>query len=246
MEEVLGRKLGFAGPRPVLYLRSDNALIVADIHFGYEEALASQGVFVYGSQFGKVMSAAKEAIASTGAKRLIINGDIKHVFERLTRQERREVKEFLLQLGEAGVKEIILVRGNHDNYVSPLLKDHGVSIVEDVLDIGEFSITHGHLEVELKGDYVIMGHEHPAVQISVGAYREKFKALLIMPTEKGKTLFVLPALGEYQFGNAAGLERESYLSPIIRSSGIPRRALPVLVDPRLGVYSLVELEELYA
>ncbi|MEN2999862.1 MAG: metallophosphoesterase [Acidilobaceae archaeon] len=246
MEEVLGRKLAFAGPRPVLYLKPEDALIVADIHFGYEEALASQGVFVYGSQFRKVLGAVREASAATGARKLIIGGDIKHVFERLTRQERREVKEFLSRLGEMGLKEVVMVRGNHDNYVSPLLRDHGVTLVEEVLDLGEFSITHGHLEPELKGDYVIMGHEHPAIQISVGAYREKFKALLVMPTERGKTLFVLPALGEYQFGNAAGLERESYLSPIIRSSGIPRKALPVLVDERLGVHVLVELGELYA
>ncbi|MCX8195643.1 MAG: metallophosphoesterase [Acidilobaceae archaeon] len=245
MEELLGKKLKFAGPRPVLYMPSEDSLIVADIHFGYEEALAAQGVFVYGSQFRKVISAVREARATTGARRLIIVGDLKHVFERLTRQERREVRDFLLSLAEMGLKEVILVRGNHDNYVAPLLREHGVVVVEEVMELGEFSLTHGHLEAELRGEYVIMGHEHPAIQIETGGYREKFKALLLMPTEGGKVLVILPALGEY-LGNVVSLEREAYLSPIIRKEGIPARAVPVLVDQRLGVHSLVELKELYS
>lgn len=245
--EVLGTKILIAGALPALYVREDDALVVADIHLGFEEVMASQGIMLYHMQLRDALRVLREAKSLSGARRLIVNGDIKHAFEKLTRQERKEIPMLFSGALEMGFKEIIVVRGNHDNYVAPLVRDHGAVFVEDALELGGgITVTHGHQKVETGGELIIMGHEHPAVQLTFGGYRTKYRALLLMPTDIGKTLIIEPAMGKYQVSNPAGLDRGSYLSPIINEHGLPEEALPVLVEENIGVFTLPRLKELYS
>lgn len=245
--ELLGIDLFIVESRPVLYIKSADSLVVADIHLGYEDALASQGLFLPKTQLRKALKVIKDSRDRTSARRLIINGDIKHAFDRLTRQERVEVENLLSEALDAGFKEIIFIRGNHDNYVTPILRNYGVTIIDDILDIGSgVVLTHGHLDLDIGSDYIIIGHEHPAVQLDTGGYREKFKALLLIPTIKDSLIIVIPALGEYQVGNTITLDRGSYLSPITRNLGVIEDSIPIIVDQRLGVQPLIRLRELYA
>lgn len=247
LAEALGTKIFIAGAFPALYVRGEEALVVADIHLGFEDAMASQGVTLYPIQLKDATRVIREAKNLTGAKKLIINGDIKHAFDKLTKQERKEIPMLLTGAQEMGFKEIIVIRGNHDNYVAPLVRDHGAVFVEDAVELSDgIAVTHGHQGVEVSSDLIIMGHEHPAVQLSYGGYKVKYRVLLVMPTDNGKTLLIEPALGKYQVSNPAGLERSSYLSPIINEHGLPEEALPIIVEENLGTFTLVRLKELYA
>ncbi len=47
--------------------------------------------------------------------RVVVNGDLKHEFGRITRQEWMEAKNFIEFLQE-NFNEVILIKGNHDNF----------------------------------------------------------------------------------------------------------------------------------
>jgi putative SbcD/Mre11-related phosphoesterase len=166
------------------------------------------------------------------------------VFEKLTRQEKLEVPKFVREAFEAGFKEVIVVRGNHDNYVSGVLKSVGAEFVEERLDLGSgVTVTHGHKSVE-GFDLAILGHEHPAINVSIGGSKIKLPVYLSMPLSDGSRVIVLPPTGAYQAGNDVTLYRENYLSPIIRERGVIGDAVPIIYDERLGALPLARLSEL--
>lgn len=235
--------LYIVGSRPVLYSAADDVFVVADVHLGYEEAMASQGVFLPRLQLRKALKVLSEARAIVGARGVIVNGDIKHAFEKLLKQERVEVEEFIVKLQEMGFKEVIFVRGNHDNYVGYVIRKLGVTVVEDHLDLSNgIRVTHGHLDLEPKGDVVVIGHEHPAIHLNIGGSKIKLPVLLLIPTTFSTQILVIPALGVYQTGNVVTLDRGRFLSPMVRRYGVVEKAKPIIVDESLGVIALPELE----
>ena len=234
--------LYIVGFKPVLYVKSEDALVVADIHLGYEEAMALQGAFFPRLQLKKALKTISEARGLIETRRIIVNGDIKHSFDKLLRQERLEVEEFVVKLQGMGFKELIFIRGNHDNYVTPLLRRLGVTIVEDALDVGGgIRLTHGHLDLELSSDVTVIGHEHPAIQVNVGGSKIKLAALLLIPTTRSSLIVAMPALGLYQTGNTITMDRDKFLSPLVRSYGIIEDITPIIVDENLGVIQLPRL-----
>jgi len=238
----LFERLYIVGSKPILYAEGEDAFIVADIHLGYEEAMASQGVFLPRLQLRKALRVLSEAREVVLARRVIVNGDIKHAFEKLLRQERVEVEKFIESLQGMGFKEIVFIRGNHDNYVTPLLRKLGVVIVEDALDVaGGLKVTHGHLDLEPTGDVIIIGHEHPAVQVSLEGSKVKLPAFLLIPTTRSPLIIAMPALGAYQTGNIIGMDRDKYLSPLVKKHAVVENITPIIVDEELGVIQLPEL-----
>ena len=227
---------------PALYLKEEDMVVVADLHLGYEEAMSKVGVYLPRLQLRKAVKLVEDARNISGARRILVDGDIKHAFDRLLRQERVEVRQFVEGVYDRGYKEMIFVRGNHDNYVSPLLRDLGVELVEDSFTVEDrIAILHGHREAEFRGEYIVMGHEHPAVQVNIGGSKIKFPAMLLVPLKSGPTAIVLPAMGVYQTGNVVTTNRGEYLSPIIREGGLVEEAVPVIIDETIGVLVLPRL-----
>ena len=77
---------------------------------------------------------------------------------------------------------------------------------------------HGHKPVELRGEVVIMGHEHPvfAVRDEIGV-KVRFKAYMYGKVS-GRLLIVLPAVNPISTGTEINtVPRENFLSPILRS-----------------------------
>ena len=229
---------------PALFMPRQGLAVIADIHLGYESALARTGVFLPLVQLRKAVEVVRRVREETGASKLVINGDIKHVFEKLTRQEKLEIPKLVREAFEAGFREVIVVRGNHDNYVSGVLKSMGVEFVEERLDVGSgVTITHGHRNVG-GFEVAVLGHEHPAINVSIGGSKIKLPVYLSVPLEDGSRAIVLPPAGAYQAGNDVTLERGNYLSPIIRERGVVGDAIPVIYDESLGVLPLARLSEL--
>ncbi|WP_238523615.1 metallophosphoesterase [Acidilobus saccharovorans] len=228
--------------------QSSMALIISDVHLGYEDSMATQGVFLPRLQLKKAESIIDEGVRA-GAKRLLIDGDLKHVFEKLTKGERLEVTELIRHALEADIKEIVLVRGNHDTFVAPLLKDFGVEVVDDYMDLGDgIIVTHGHKLVDAvkSSSTVIIGHEHPSLEISLAGAKVKLQALLKSPLKGGGELLVLPAISLYQTGTAITPSPETYLSPIVKELAELQEAVPIIVDREIGVVELPTLKELFA
>jgi hypothetical protein len=245
IELEVGKGLFVLEGLPAVYHAKTQTLIIADVHLGYEEYMTQLGVYLPRLQLKGAMEAIKRAVQAVNAKRVVIVGDVKHAYEKLLRQERVEVIKLARFIDEMGL-ELVLVRGNHDTFISPLLKKLGVDVIEDHLDLGGgILLAHGHKSVESDFEVIIIGHEHPALQVDVAGARVKLPALLEVPLENGSLTVVLPALGVYQTGNPLSLDRSQYLSPIIRNHSQIEDAIVWVVDKDAGTHKLARLHEVF-
>lgn len=227
---------------PFLYIEALRMLVLADLHLGFEEAVARGldytqqrssyvvGMFIPKIQLRRIKEYLDLAFNTVGdVEKVLINGDLKHAFDRLLRQERKEIKDLLDYLLGRGVEEIIIVRGNHDNYLPLVLKDYGIEpIHEYIVEINGKKVlfTHGHYELDISGyDLIIIGHEHPSLKC-FATYR--FPAFLKIPTKTSNYIVILPASSPYHPGTAVSLYLENYLSPLLKKYAIIGEARPII------------------
>lgn len=230
MVEV-GELLLLPGIPAVLHKNTATA-IIADLHLGFEDEMAEVGVYLPRRQLTKAIALIEE-LRNLGAKRLVINGDIKNSFNKLTFQEREEIIKFFGKAKDM-YDDVVLVRGNHDNYVSIITEKMDVRLVPHLKLSEHTFIIHGHRESEeaLRHKIIIIGHEHPSFNI-----RDEIGSVLKMPCflrvplkSRKKEILVLPAAGFYQSGNPISLSSEGYLSPLIRKYGDINMAVPIVID----------------
>ena len=228
---------------PMLFDRRSRALIFADLHLGFEEDMAERGIFLPRAQLKKALEALEKGFEYVDAEAVVIAGDVKHIFGKLGRYEQYELRQ-LFDFLKKSVDKVYLVRGNHDNFVAPIAKRYGVEVVNE-LWLGDTLVVHGHklLPEDSKPRLVIMGHEHPSVALrdSLGSLT-KIPCCLSMPLRRGCKLVILPALGIYQSGTSVSLQRESYLSPIVREEGVLEEAVPYALLENEGVFELPPLK----
>ncbi len=218
-------------PLPEKALKLGRTLVVADLHLGYEFAMAKEG-FYLPRIFHEVVGSLKSIIEREKPKRLVIDGDLKHSFIPEWR-ERKELRVFVEEISPL-VDELVLVRGNHD--VGTLwLRELGVEIVDE-LEIGGWKLVHGHKLVE--GERFIIGHEHPAIRL-----RDEVGALIKVPTFlMGEELIVLPAFSPWAYGNDVLRE---IVSPFLRARELKSaRVIAPLGDELLDFGSLGRLSEI--
>jgi len=241
---------------PYIYIRSINAVVGADFHLGYEVVLADEeGYFVPQAQYNEIISELEYILKKYDIDLFIVNGDLKHKFSMRTRQETREVLSFI-DFINSYVKEGIVVRGNHDNFVRGLFDRYeNISFVEPYYNLGNYIFTHGHvLDLEIlslmEKKTVIIGHEHPALLLydDVGG-KIKIPTFLFGKTKFNTDILVLPAVSPLMSGVEMNLvTRQELLSPILRetvdiSNLVPYavvRGREILEFPKLGLWSDIQ------
>ncbi len=194
-----------------IWIPEISAVVVADIHLGYESGLFDEP-FYPRMQFRDVAERMERLIERYSPETVIIDGDLKHEFSSMPYGEFRDVGDFLDILEG---RRVLLVRGNHDNFIVGYLKKRGVEVADE-MELGRFFFVHGHRGAKIpENRLVIMGHEHPVVRIrdEVGG-RALFPCFFV--TER---LILLPAFSEIS-GGTDFLERRSFLSPILSSGRI--------------------------
>lgn len=227
-----------------LYVESLDALLAADLHLGYEEALAAQGVFLPPAQYSEIRELLTSMVDESGARRLILLGDVKHEFGDVTRMEWRETLSLLEYLQRDLSLRVEVVRGNHDNYLAGILRRSGVPFHDPYLLEEGWLLAHGHLPppVEFYSDkveYLVMGHEHPAIMLrdELGA-KLKLKAFL-SGEHLGKEVYVLPALSPLMPGTEVNVDRP-LLAPLLKEADIDKFRV-YAVDLEAGVFDFGEL-----
>ncbi|MBI2657683.1 metallophosphoesterase [Candidatus Woesearchaeota archaeon] len=195
-----------------------SALIIADVHIGYEEALNKQGVLVPRLQFEEMVKRVENIFSMLEGKKvekIIINGDLKHEFGTISEQEWRNTLKFIDLLAKH-CDEVVLVKGNHDNILGPIARKRNVKVVES-LGIGNVLIAHGDkIPHNLKDhETIIIGHEHPAVSLRENARVEQFKCFL-KGKYKGKNLIVQPSFNSMIEGT--DILKNEILSPFLRQN----------------------------
>lgn len=191
-----------------LALKYKDALILSDLHIGIEEALNKQGLLIPRLQF-KEIKAALEKILTKKFSKIIINGDLKHEFGTISKQEWRHTLQ-VLDLLSNYCKEIVLIKGNHDTILDPIAEKKNIKIL-DYCKIDNILITHGDKIIPEKTSTIIIGHEHPAVSFKERP-NETFKCFL-KGKYKNSALIVQPSFNFVTPGS--NILQEQLLSPYL-------------------------------
>jgi len=191
-----------------------NYLIISDLHLGYEEALNADGIMIPKFQYEKIINRLEKIVSATEAHKIIINGDLKHEFGKINRQEWREVISFINFLKE-NFDEIILIKGNHDNFTKFIAEKNDLRVYES-FSLQDYLIIHGdRIPKDFKGireDTIIIGHEHPCIGLKSLERVEKIKCFLL-GKYKDKNLMVMPSFNFVTEGS--DILQEKPLSPFL-------------------------------
>ncbi len=197
-----------------LWLRKDNIIIVNDLHLGYEENLQKKGVLVPHFQLEEILRELEEIIKQTKPKIIILNGDLKHEFGKVSNQEWKDVLKLFDFLTQKKL-EIIIIPGNHDPIIKPIAEKRKVSVMKSY-QTGDIVIVHGDELIDTKAKRIIIGHEHPAISLREGSKFEKYKCFLKGKWKK-KELIVIPSFNPLLEGS--DILKEELLSPFLKKIG---------------------------
>ena len=145
-------------------LVSGRTLVRADLHIGIEFEYYKSGIIIP-SNTEQMKNDIERLIKRTRAKRLIILGDVKHKVPGVSRQELREIPDFLQFL--ANKIKVDVIPGNHDAGLKDFIPNNVFLHSSRGFEFGGCYFLHGHtwpLPEVLKADYVLVGHEHPQIE----------------------------------------------------------------------------------
>jgi len=201
-----------------LFIKKEKALILGDLHLGQEEEMNKDGILIPRFQFKDICSDTEKLLKKVKPKKIILNGDLKHNFGRISVEEWRNVVKYLELLEKYG--EIIIIEGNHDRVLKAITEKKGIKL-EYHHSIGGIYICHGH-EIPKDADFkkaktIIIGHEHPAITLTEGLRTEKYKCFL-KGKYKNKTLIVMPSMS--QLNEGTDILREKLLSPFLKKNDL--------------------------
>lgn len=210
-----------------LYLTEENILILGDIHLGYEDTLKSKGFLIPKQQFKLTMKRIYEIINFIRKKhqitilnRIIINGDLKHEFGTIQRAEWNETLD-LIDILQKECEELIVIKGNHDKIIQPILNKRDIIAKEHYISGKEKDnqtlIGHGDFIPEEinKPEVIIIGHEHPAIKLKQYPRTETYKTF-VKTKWNNKDLIVMPSFNLLSEGS--NILENKFLSPFLKSN----------------------------
>lgn len=224
-----------------LFLPKSKTLIFPDIHIGYEEALNKQGILIPRTQFAELMKNVENIFKGLKNKdyeklnEIIILGDLKHEFGAIGETEWRHTLGFLDYISKFTDK-IILLKGNHDANLGQIADRKNLKVA-DYYAVDDILLCHGHeipdiimdgkidgktgkgrkIKIINKIKKIIIGHEHPAINLREGPRIEKFKCF-IKGMFNGKELIVMPSFNPILEGT--DVTKETLLSPFLKEADI--------------------------
>jgi uncharacterized protein len=211
-------------------IKDEGTVVVSDLHVGYESVLEDSGLHLPRIQTEAMRDSLLDIIDRFSPERFLLLGDLKHEFSRNLAQEWSEARRILGTLQDHG--EVIIVRGNHDNYLATIASKLGVRMVEEHVAMG-IHFAHGHLPNPYRP--LVMGHEHPSVRLfdSVGAY-VKLPCFVHFERER---ILVMPAFSPLAAGTDITSGAQTF-SPILEGADLGQAK--VYGCSEIGVLSLGE------
>ncbi len=232
-------------PHRAVYIESIDAIVIADLHLGFEGIATEHGIFIPKIQFKKEMEELKEILKKVKAEKIIINGDVKHEFSETGHHEFREVSRLYTFLKE-NFERVIQIKGNHDNFIIYVCRKYGVELY-DTLQLGDYFFLHGHENLKLNNittSNIITGHEHPAISLydEVGG-KEKVDCFLYGRIDSKKFL-MLPAFSYFAQGSEVNIiPKNEFLSPLLKRADF-REIKVIGVSRETGVLDFGTLDKL--
>lgn len=203
-------RLQFIRNQPALKI--GDALVIADLHLGKSHEYWQKG-FSLPRQAKIFAMRLNNLKKKTRTKRLVILGDIKNKIGFANAEEIRELPLFFSNLD---YRKIIAIKGNHDGGIEKVLPDR--IKIRNSIAIGDYMLTHGHMNVNTKKSTIIIGHNQPHVK-----FVDKVKAVYTEPVwvrgklkgkYAGKELLMMPAFNE--LCGATIVNKDELLGPMAR------------------------------
>ena len=231
------------GKRAVHFEELD-LVAISDLQLGEETYLAEEAkLFLPQVQLKIILEDIRAVKEETGANRILINGDLKHEFKTATFQEWSEVRKLHEELKKL-FSEIIVVRGNHDNYLLTISSKIGLNVVEEHREKG-YLFLHGHrMPDSYEGVHtIVIGHEQPAVVLRSGYDRVKLHVILYGMDRLGHRFICLPAFSPIASGVEVNVTpKQELLSPFFHSTVDIDELKAVAVDPSIGAFDLPQIK----
>jgi len=202
---------------PILYIKELSALVCSDLHLGYEGVMSKNGIFLPKVNLKNIEEMLSKAIYEKKPNMVIIDGDIKNEFSEVHTEEFNELHDFVDFLREKKVKEIVLVKGNHDNFVDRLKAPFDIKVYQQEALIGDYLFFHGEeLPKSKSGKLLVMGHIHPAIVLyNKLGIREKLKCFLYGSVKDGRKIIILPAMNYFAEGIGVNAESVRGMAPVL-------------------------------
>jgi len=207
---------------PIIHMKSLNALVIADLHLGYEGVMAKKGALLPKVNLNKIIEMLTKALEVTRANKIIVDGDIKNEFSTVDQEEFNELYDFVQFCKEQKVS-LILIKGNHDNFVERYKEPFKLTVYRQEAKISKYLFFHGEeLPRDTKGvKMLIMGHEHPAIGVyNTAGTKEKLSSFLY-GSYRRIPLLVLPSMNYYAAGTDINIQPKStLLSPVLKEINV--------------------------
>ncbi len=146
-----------------IYWDEEQALILADLHFGKTGHFRKGGIAVPQKAFLEDLQKLVELVSHFNPKKIIAVGDMFHS------HANKEHDLFSKWRNDLGMVEFILVKGNHDILPETWYSETGIILHSGLYTLGAFGFIHDPVEkVETMGNpnFLFSGHIHPGVRIN--------------------------------------------------------------------------------
>ncbi len=210
--------------------------IISDLHIGLESVMEISGIHLPRIQMDTMKASLRRIIERYKPQQFIILGDLKHEFSKNLTQEWSEVQKLLGILQECGT--VVVIKGNHDNYLATIASKMGIELVERY-ELDGVTFSHGHQPIDSRP--LVIGHEHPSIRLfdSVGACI-KIPCYINLLNDR---ILIIPSFSPLAIGtDFTGATASSVMSPVLRSSDLSHaRAYGI---SEIGLLNLGELGKL--
>ncbi len=193
----------------------DETLVISDLHIGCATALQDKN---------DIFRRIDAQITLCQPRRVILNGDILHEYSGVDAAVDAQLERLFARIEQTC--ELILIRGNHDIHLSRTRAVRTRTVHDEYVQ-NDTLILHGHQVPQTPLDAVrriLIGHVHPAIQLSDGIRVEKIKCFL-RAHYKFAELWILPSYRRDTLGselsNTPLLEDTSQAEVFIYFSGKP-------------------------
>ncbi len=174
----------------VAWWAAADTVVAADLHWGKSQTFRALGVPVPGAELGVDLERLGQVLTRTGARRLLVVGDLVHAPQGVTEEVAAEVTAWRRRHPVS----LVLVRGNHDRRVTRWPEGWGVECCDDVLREDRLAFVHDP-DAAPPETWTVSGHIHPVVRVGRGRTSLRLPCFHV-----GARRLVLPAFSSFTGG----------------------------------------------